>query len=194
MNNLIYTKESLSMDVCNQIITFFENEKNKDVGRMLGGIDLTYKNTTDFQIPYDNLTWNEINVILQNELQSQLTNYIKEIKEIFGYNILKTNENEFLVENCYNIQKYTMNEGFYKYHNDFYIDIDNNNYRKIAYIWYLNDVSEGGETEFLNSILIKPKRGNILLFPACWTFPHRGIMPVSNDKYIVTGWLYSNIK
>lgn len=194
MNNLIYTKESLSMDVCNQIITFFENEKNKDVGRMLGGIDLTYKNTTDFQIPYNNLNWNEINLILQNELQSHLTNYIIEIKGKFGYNILKTNENEFLVEDCYNIQKYTKNEGFYKCHHDFYINIDNNNYRKLAYIWYLNDVSEGGETEFLNSILIKPKCGNILLFPACWTFPHRGKMPISNDKYIITGWLYSNIK
>jgi Rps23 Pro-64 3,4-dihydroxylase Tpa1-like proline 4-hydroxylase len=194
MNNLIYVQKSLPSTLCKQIITFFENEENKNIGRMLGGVDLNYKNTLDFPIPINNLDWNEINSILQNELQNHLSNYIKEVKEIFGYNILKTNENDFLFEDSYNIQKYTKNEGFYKYHNDFYIDVSKNAYRKLAYIWYLNDVDEGGETELLKNILIKPSCGNILLFPACWTFPHRGIMPISNDKYIITGWLYSIIK
>jgi hypothetical protein len=193
MDNLIYVKESLPPELCNKIITFFENEENKIIGRMLGGIDLNHKNTIDFSIPLRDTIWDEMNVILQNELQKHLTNYIIEIKNIFHHNILKTNEKDFLFERCYNIQKYKKNEGFYNYHNDFYIDVTNNNYRKVTYIWYLNDVFEGGETELLNNILIKPKCGNLLLFPACWTFPHRGMMPVSNDKYIITGWLYSNI-
>lgn len=193
MDNLIYVKESLPPEICNKIITFFENEENKNIGRMLGGIDLNYKNTIDFLIPLRETIWDEMNVVLQNELQKHLTNYIIEIKNIFHHNILKTNEKDFLFEGCYNIQKYKKNEGFYNYHNDFYIDVTNNNYRKVTYIWYLNDVFEGGETELLNNILIKPKCGNLLLFPACWTFPHRGMMPVSNDKYIITGWLYSNI-
>ena len=194
MNNLIYVKESLSEELCNQIITFFENEENKNIGRMLGGVDLNHKNTTDFTIPNNNNTnWDEINTILQNELQKHLNNYITEIKYIYHHNILKINENNFLFEDCYNIQKYKKNEGFYNYHNDFHINVSNNSYRKITYIWYLNDVLEGGETELLSNILIKPKCGNLLLFPACWTFPHRGMMPLSNDKYIITGWLYSNI-
>lgn len=193
MDNLIYVKESLPPELCNKIITFFENEANKHIGRTIEGINLNYKNTIDFSIPLRDTIWDEMNVILQNELQKHLTNYIIEIKKIFHHNILKTNEKDFLFEYCYNIQKYKKNEGFYDYHNDFYIDVANHNYRKVTYIWYLNDVFEGGETELLNNILIKPKCGNLLLFPACWTFPHRGIMPVSNDKYIITGWLYSNI-
>lgn len=193
MDNLIYIKESLSLEICNQIINFFENEENKSIGKMIGGINLNYKNSLDFLIPINNLNWDEINIILQNELQKHLTNYITEIKNIFNYNILRVNNNDFLFEDCYNIQKYKKNEGFYNYHNDFHIDILDNKYRKITYIWYLNDVFEGGETEILNNILIKPKCGNLLLFPACWTFPHRGRMPLSNDKYIITGWLYSNI-
>jgi len=194
MNNLIYIKESLSQDLCNKIITFFENEENKNIGRMLGGIDLNHKNTIDFTIPNDNNTnWDKINVILQDELQKHLNNYITEIKNIYHHNILKINEKEFLFEDSYNIQKYKKNEGFYNYHNDFHINLTNNSYRKITYIWYLNDVFEGGETELLSNTLIKPKCGNLLLFPACWTFPHRGMMPLSNDKYIITGWLYSNI-
>lgn len=193
MDNLIYVEKSLSKELCNQIITFFENEENKHIGRMLGGVDLNYKNTIDFLIPNANTNWDEINIILQNELQKHLNNYIKEIKNIFHHNILRGNQDNYLFEDSYNIQKYKKNEGFYDYHNDFYIDVSNNNHRKITYIWYLNDVFEGGETELLSKTLIKPKCGNLLLFPACWTFPHRGIMPVSNDKYIITGWLYSKI-
>ena len=39
------------------------------------------------------------------------------------------------------------------------------------------------------SIIKKPKQGSLLLFPATWTYPYSGSMPISNDKYIITGWL-----
>ena len=61
-----------------------------------------------------------------------------------------------------------------------------------TYLWYLNTVIEGGETVFWDSYKIKPEAGKIVLFPACWTFPHTGKMPISNDKYIITGWIYVN--
>ena len=60
----------------------------------------------------------------------------------------------------------------------------------ITYIFYLNDVEEGGETEIRRKCKIKSKAGKLLLFPSCWTFPHRGVMPISDNKYIITGWLY----
>jgi hypothetical protein len=57
-------------------------------------------------------------------------------------------------------------------------------------LWYLNTVNDGGETEILGDIIVKPEAGKLLLFPASWTFPHRGKMPISEDKYIVTGWFH----
>ena len=60
----------------------------------------------------------------------------------------------------------------------------------LTYIWYLNDVIEGGETEFFGNYKIKPEVGKLVLFPACWSFPHCGLMPISSNKYIITGWLY----
>ena len=51
---------------------------------------------------------------------------------------------------------------------------------------YLNDVAEGGETEFPDlNLTISPVCGTILVFPATWTFLHRGNVPISNDKYIL---------
>ena len=66
--------------------------------------------------------------------------------------------------------------------------------RIITFLWYLNTVEEGGETEFFNGrISIKPEKGKLLLFPSTWTYIHRGNMPISNDKYILTGWIYCDM-
>lgn len=62
--------------------------------------------------------------------------------------------------------------------------------RAISYILYLNDVSEGGETEFIHlSERVTPKAGRMLIFPAGWTHTHRGNPPLVEDKYIATGWM-----
>jgi hypothetical protein len=191
MDKFIYIEKSLSKEICDKIIQLFENEKDKKIGRMIGGIDLNFKNTLDFEIPAIESNWDDVLGVLQYELQLHINKYIEITKNIFGHNILK--KYTCLFENCFNVQKYKANEGFYTYHNDFHIDIEQNNYRVLTFLWYLNDVNDGGETEMLTNILIKPQCGNLLLFPATWNFPHRGLMPLSNDKYIITGWLCSKI-
>ena len=61
--------------------------------------------------------------------------------------------------------------------------------RVLTYILYLNDVEEGGETEFLYyPMRVKPKAGTLVIFPSGLTHTHRGNPPISNDKYIITGW------
>ena len=64
------------------------------------------------------------------------------------------------------------------------------NRRILATMMYLNDVDEGGETEFLyQSLRFKPKRGQFLIWPAGFTHVHRGNPPLSGEKYISTSWL-----
>jgi hypothetical protein len=62
--------------------------------------------------------------------------------------------------------------------------------RVLNFILYLNDVEDGGETEFLYyHKRIKPKKGTLILFPAGLTHTHRGNPPLSGNKYILTGWV-----
>lgn len=62
--------------------------------------------------------------------------------------------------------------------------------RLLVWTLYLNDVEEGGETEFLYyPKRIKPKTGTVIVWPAGFTHTHRGNPPISNTKYIVTGWI-----
>ena len=61
-----------------------------------------------------------------------------------------------------------------------------------AFVWsvYLNDVEEGGETEFLyQSMRVKPKAGRIVIWPASFPYAHRGNPPLSGKKYIITSWM-----
>jgi len=65
--------------------------------------------------------------------------------------------------------------------------------RFFAFFWYLNDVEEGGETEFLNfDLKIKPKKGTLFMFPPLWLYPHRGNPPISNEKYLLSSYLHFN--
>jgi len=58
--------------------------------------------------------------------------------------------------------------------------------RFLVFFVYLNNVEEGGETEFPTlDLQVSPERGTILVFPSTWTFLHRGNVPISNDKYIL---------
>ena len=70
--------------------------------------------------------------------------------------------------------------------------------RFLAFFIYLNDVEEGGETEFVN--LYKPgtyvpfkveaKRGRLLMFPPLWPWYHAGRKPISNNKYIIHSYCH----
>jgi hypothetical protein len=60
----------------------------------------------------------------------------------------------------------------------------------MAFTIYLNDVEEGGETEFLyQSIRVKPKKGRIVIWPSGFPFIHRGNPPISGEKYLITSWM-----
>ena len=63
-----------------------------------------------------------------------------------------------------------------------------NQQRSLAWMVYLNDVEEGGETEFLyQQLKIKPTKGRVVIWPGHFTHLHRGNPPMST-KYIATGW------
>lgn len=88
----------------------------------------------------------------------------------------------------YKIQKTLPGGGYHLWHSE---DGSKGYARRIGvYLLYLNDVEEGGETEFLYfSQRIKPKKGTLLIFPPNYPWAHRGNSPLSNEKYIMTGWI-----
>ncbi len=87
------------------------------------------------------------------------------------------------------IQKTLPTEGYHVWHLEHSSGF-NNEPRAFVYSVYLNDVEEGGETEFLHfSKRVKPKKGRIVIWPAAFPYVHRGNPPLSGEKYILTSWM-----
>ena len=68
----------------------------------------------------------------------------------------------------------------------------------LALFIYLNDVDEGGETQFVQfkkpgthiPLKIKPQQGRLLMFPPQWMYYHAGLKPVSNSKYLIHSYCH----
>ena len=87
------------------------------------------------------------------------------------------------------IQKTLPTEGYHIWHIEHNRGRDNEG-RAFVFSIYLNDVEDGGETEFLHfSKRVKPKKGRIVIWPAAFPYVHRGNPPLSGEKYILTSWL-----
>lgn len=86
------------------------------------------------------------------------------------------------------VKRYEPNQGVFDWH------IDNGDLhssrRALVMFWYLNDVEEGGETEFdIGEVVkVKPKAGSVVCFPPFYLFPHRGCTPISGPKYVVSSY------
>jgi prolyl 4-hydroxylase len=62
--------------------------------------------------------------------------------------------------------------------------------RYLVFLWYLNDVEQGGETDFPQlGTRIAARAGRLLVFPPYWMFQHAGLPPLSGDKYILSTYL-----
>lgn len=87
----------------------------------------------------------------------------------------------------YQVQRYCEGE-YYHWH----IDGGSHQFgeRQLVFLWYLNDVEEGGETEFLyQGIESKPEQGKMMIFPPFWTHVHRAKVVQKGVKYIATTWI-----
>ena len=62
--------------------------------------------------------------------------------------------------------------------------------RYLVFLWYLNDVADGGETEFCDiGRKVEARAGRLLMFPPYWMYQHAGLPPRSGDKYILSTYL-----
>jgi len=85
----------------------------------------------------------------------------------------------------FKVQRTQVGGGFHKWH---FEDLEDRS-RFLVWTLFLNDVKEGGETEFLyKNTRVPAKQGSLCLFPSDWTHLHRGNPPISNEKWIMTGW------
>ena len=87
----------------------------------------------------------------------------------------------------FNIQYYPPEWGFPKWHNERSMQLTHQ--RALVFMTYLNDVEDGGGTEFkYQKLRFNAKKGTTLIWPPDFTHTHRGVISPTQEKYISTGW------
>ena len=172
-------------DLCREIINFFEENKNLQRDGVTGsGKNQEIKKTTDIVVNPNDLKYPKFNC---------LNNYIQHL-----YRNFKDYQNQWpflknLVKKMhigkFNIQRYTPGGHFAKVHTE--RSSIASSHRLFAWMTYLNNVDDGGTTNFSHyDIEIEPETGKTLIWPAEWTHAHNGKILNSGVKYIITGWLH----
>ncbi len=182
---VVTVQNSLSSDLCKRIIERFEEDDRKHEGVTGSGYTPEIKQSTDLLVSglpeWEDID-NELFEVLSrdcNKYMEHIVNYVGEINFI---------QNP-IHDQGYQVQR-TEPGGYYTWHTDERDDSDKSRY--LTYLWYLNDVVEG-YTEFISGERVYPEEGKLLLFPATWTYQHRGTPPKS-IKYICTGWMTEETK
>ena len=183
---------SVSNKECDAIVSHYEyvNSLNKTAKRQ--------ESDAVYSIYKDNSQY-----FFHRETDEELLNKNVELSNIFAaavdqsyclyadkYGILDTMSEHKLQNYDIKIQKNNPGEGYHMWH----CETDGTNIdRLLLVILYLNDVKEGGETEFLyQSKRVNAKKGTMLICPGSFTHTHRGNPPLSGSKYIMNTWINFN--
>ena len=171
-------------ELCKEIISFFEENIILHKTGVIGSFpDLTKKKTTDISVkPND----------LKNDKFKCFNNYIDELYKCF---VDYQNQWPFMKSiikdvdiGTFNVQKYSKGDHFSAIHTE-RAGLSGSN-RLFAWMTYLNNVEDGGATNFSHyDIKIKPEIGKTLIWPAEWTHAHAGEILNNGEKYIITGWM-----
>ena len=162
--------------ICDQLIDYHKNDTDyKRRGTTVGGRG-GGKISTDVSIA-------------TNTQHPALIAYMKELCAVGLKNYCEKYDpfNHIGIKEPWNIQHYAPNEGFFNWHCE--RTCYQSDQRALVFMTYLNDVTDGGETEFYyQKKKIKAERGKTVIWPTDFTHTHRGIVSPTEHKYIATGW------
>ncbi len=173
------------LELCDELINFFESQEGKQTqGKTAGGLNLDAKKSTDLSIRPRDLDAPEYQPV-RAYLDALFVCHKDYIEQ---WPFLKT-----MLSNAelgsFNIQRYQPGGHFLKPHSE--RTTVGTSHRVLAWMTYLNDVTDGGATEFLHqNISVQPEKGKTLIWPAEWTHAHKGNVVNEGSKYIITGWLH----
>ena len=174
----------IDTSLCDKIIDFFnENKSLQSKGEVINGVDETKKKSVDIAVNPKDLSKPDYQYlkIYFDHLFNCYSEYRAQwpfLNEVF----------EKVDIGSFNIQMYPPGGHFSKIHSE--RTSIKTLHRLFAFMTYLNDDFEDGETLFEHySLSVKPKKGKTLIWPAEWTHAHKGNVVSNGSKYIITGWL-----
>jgi len=167
----------LSSELCSNVINRIDRDEMLYRGLVATGLDSIRKDSLDLDLT-DRSDWIDVVTALRTSLGRSLQLYADANPSIGSIARLGCHS--------FRLRKYPSSGGF-----DWHIDCYDAKVatRVISCVWYLNDVFQGGQTEFLyQGASIGCRVGTVLMFPASFEYVHRS-SPCTTPKYVAVGFL-----
>jgi hypothetical protein len=183
---------AVPIELCNEIIERFKNDDRKENGKVIlnneyvsDEVAKRMKSATEMHINKGTSGWEDVDEKISAYMFEAVNTYLNYLIDTFNFNqemhplcssipVDGVCMYGFLIQN--------IKEGDeYKWH----VDVGEEEGVFCNVLIYLNTLEDGqgGETEFVGGIKIRPECGKILLFPSLWSFPHRSTKLLKGDKY-----------
>ena len=181
---------ALSDKFCEKAIKQFDNQAHKGIELSCGADEYNDGMISRYDWSLDlsmiDAEFGDYGSTLSSYLNMKLKNNLDEYTKVFGH-LSKVD----LISTYQKFQKTVTGGGYHVWHDEQTSPFYYTSLRVLAWMVYLNDDYEGGETEFLYyKNRIKGKKGSLLIWPAGMTHVHRGGLVLSGNKYIITGWFH----
>ena len=170
--------------LCENIIKFFEERKDLQRAGITGyGKDEKAKKSIDISIDPKNLELEDYKIF--KIYMGELFKCYKDYKSQWSF---LQNNMKILDIPRFNVQKYEAGGHYALLHSE--RTTSQSMYRVFAWMTYLNNVDDGGDTYFQHyDLKIKPEKGKTIIWPCEWTHAHSGEILNKGLKYIITGWI-----
>jgi len=210
---------ALSAKQCDTIRARFDASDKVARGRTGNGVDVSKKDSYDLTIN-GLAEWDDVGALLTQTMARYLAQYMDRYRMLLigalspqvahpetgePVTLSLDNFSEFgtpnvveLMQSIYrvghvNLQKYLQGSGgYHHWHSEIYPQNASCEtlHRVLLWQFYLNDVEDGGETEFLyQERKVEAHKGRLVIAPAGFTHTHKGHVSRSSDKYIATSWI-----
>ncbi len=174
---------------CDSLIDFFEYMKtigNPEVGKSAHEYPPTMRNNSMY------LFMNENDPVIISQHQKQLYPFTDAIRKCYDLYREKyftiADLGRHVLNNDIKLQKTVPGEGYHIWHCE--VGSINTSRRLLLCMLYLNDIDEGGETEFIyQHQRIDAVKGRVVICPTAFTHTHRGNPPLNTAKYMINGWM-----
>ena len=210
---------ALTPEQCDHIVARFNASDKVVRGRTGNGVDVSKKDSYDLTINQYK-EWHDVANLMMASVAQHLRHYMDKYRMLLigalspsvahpgtGEPVVLSlaNFDEFgrpnideLMQSIYrcgniNLQKYLKaSGGYHHWHSEVYPQNASCEtlHRVLLFQFYLNDVLDGGETEFLyQRRKVEARKGRLIIAPAGFTHTHKGHVATSGDKYVATSWI-----
>jgi hypothetical protein len=210
---------ALSTEQCAHILERFEASDKVVRGRTGAGVDLSKKDSWDLTLA-SHPDWRDVANLMMTAVRKHLLDYVDRYRALVLGALAPMVEHpatrqpvalsldnfdecgrphlDALVQAMYrcgpiNLQKYLRaSGGYHHWHSEIYPQNASceSLHRVLLFQFYLNDVADGGETEFLyQNRKVEARQGRLIIAPAGFTHTHKGHVAKSGDKYVATSWI-----